>query len=86
MARAILEEGVFLADEINGIIKDSIDEAIVSSQFSHDKVTHWTNGIAEVCMKRLTNLAKPFKYIGSRTIRWENKSMYVIVTVFGIAI
>lgn len=32
-------QGVFLADEINGIIKDSIDEAIVSSQFNHDKVS-----------------------------------------------
>ncbi|CAM6129347.1 unnamed protein product [Calypogeia fissa] len=106
-----LDEGVFLADEINGIIKDSIDEAILTSQFNHDKVLHWTSGVAEVCMKRLTGLAKPFKYIvtcvimqkngagmitatscywdrdtdGSRTIRWENKSMYVIVTVFGIS-
>ncbi|CAK9253406.1 unnamed protein product [Sphagnum jensenii] len=106
-----LEEGMFVPDEINTIIKDSIDEAIMSTQFHHDKVTKWTNGVSEVCMRRLANLGKPFKYIvtcvimqkngagmitatscywdrstdGSRTIRWENKSMYVIVTIFGVS-
>jgi hypothetical protein len=31
---------MFVPDEINTIIKDSIDEAIMSAQFHHDKVYH----------------------------------------------
>ncbi|KAG0582289.1 hypothetical protein M758_3G048600 [Ceratodon purpureus] len=106
------EDAMFILDEIKTVIKDSIDEAIGSQQFNHDKVTHWTNGVSESCIKRLAVLNKPFKYVvttvimqkngagmimatscfwdkaadGSNTIRWENKTMYVIVTVFGAAI
>lgn len=106
-----LEDSMFVVDEINLIIKDSIDEAIGSSQFQHDRVTHWSNAVGEACTKRLITLAKPFKYIattiimqktgagmvmatsshwdkgsdGTRTIRWENKTMYVIVTIFGVS-
>ncbi|KAI5078460.1 hypothetical protein GOP47_0006131 [Adiantum capillus-veneris] len=100
----------FLSDEIDLIIKNSIDEAIMSAQFHHEKVKRWTANVVELCMKRLADLDKPFKYVvtciimqkngagmstatscfwdtnvdGSRTIRWENKSMYCIVTVFGL--
>ncbi|KAH7296460.1 hypothetical protein KP509_26G023800 [Ceratopteris richardii] len=100
----------FASDEIDPIIKNSIDEAIMSAQFHHEKVKHWTANVVELCVKRLADLDKPFKYIvtciimqksgagmstatscywdtnvdGSRTIRWENKSMYCIVTVFGL--
>ncbi|MCO5615117.1 hypothetical protein L7F22_069406 [Adiantum nelumboides] len=83
----------------------------MSAQFHHEKVKRWTANVVELCMKRLADLDKPFKYVvtciimqkngagmstatscfwdtnvdGSRTIRWENKSMYCIVTVFGLA-
>ena len=72
----------------------------------------WTSQLVESCLKRLTALNKPFKYVvtlaimqkngaglhtaascywdnttdGSRTVRWENKTMYCIATVFGLAI
>ena len=32
-------QSMFIVDEINAIIKDSIDEAIMSAQFHHDKVS-----------------------------------------------
>ena len=76
------------------------------------QVNSWCSLTVEHCLKRLTALNKPFKYIvtcvimqkngaglhtssscywdnstdGSRTVRWENKSMYCIATVFGVAI
>eukprot|EP00873_Tetraselmis_striata_P046500 jgi/Tetstr1/466764/TSEL_011234.t1 len=59
------------------------------------KVGQWTSACLDTCVKKLTALNKPFKYVvtcvvmqknGSRTVRWENKSMYCICTVFGLAI
>ncbi|EFJ19374.1 hypothetical protein SELMODRAFT_107896, partial [Selaginella moellendorffii] len=102
----------FLPDEINGIIKDALDQSLGSNQFRHDKVTDWTTSVCEVCLNNLVKLDKPFKYAvtclimqkngagmvtatscfwdtaadGSKTIRWENKTMYCIVTVFGLQI
>lgn len=102
----------FLPDEVNTIVKNSIDEAVGRAQFHHEKVGHWTAKVVELCMKHLTDLDKPFKYVvtciimqkngagmttatscfwdtttdESRTVRWENKTMYCIVTVFGLGI
>jgi dynein light chain Tctex-type 1 len=102
----------FVADDVSTIIKDSLDTVLQSQQYNADKVPQWTSVCMESCMKRLTALNKPFKYIvtclimqktgaglhtaascfwdsatdGSRTVRWENKTMYCICSVFGLAI
>jgi hypothetical protein len=36
----------------------------VGTSYQHVKVGQWTNDVIEHSMKRLTTLAKPFKYIG----------------------
>ncbi|KAK9809879.1 hypothetical protein WJX72_000896 [[Myrmecia] bisecta] len=106
------EEAAFVADEVSSIIKDSIDAVLQNQQYNQNKVGQWTSTCLESCIKRLTALNKPFKYVvtcvimqkngaglhtaascfwdnatdGSRTVRWENKTMYCISTVFGLAI
>ena len=90
----------------------SIDTTLQNQTYNHNKVAQWTSNCVEQCLKRLTALNKPFKYIvtciimqktgaglhtasscywdngsdGSCTYKWENKSMYCICTVFGLAI
>lgn len=107
-----IEEAAFVADDVSNIIKESIDAVLQNQQYSETKVSQWTSSCLEHCIKRLTALNKPFKYVvtciimqkngaglhtaascwwdsttdGSRTVRWENKSMYCICTVFGLAI
>ena len=102
----------FAADEVSNIIKESVDTVLQSEQYNVDKVGQWTNNCMECCLKRLTALAKPYKYVvtclimqktgaglhsaascfwdnatdGSRTVRWENKTMIVITSVFGLAL
>ena len=102
----------FAADEVSNIIKESVDTVLQSEQYSADRMGQWTNNCMEGCMKRLTALAKPYKYVvtclimqktgagmhtsascfwdnatdGSRTVRWENKTMYCITSVFGLAL
>ncbi|GMH38479.1 hypothetical protein BSKO_06363 [Bryopsis sp. KO-2023] len=106
------EEAAFVGDDVSNIIKDSIDTVLQNQQFSLTKVGQWTAGCLENCIKKLTSMNKPFKYVvtcvimqkngaglhtaascfwdnstdGSRTVRWENKTMYCICTVFGLAV
>ncbi|XP_028809364.1 dynein light chain Tctex-type 1 isoform X1 [Denticeps clupeoides] len=106
------DEVAFVVDEVNSIIKESVEGAIGGSTYQHSRVNQWTNSIVEQCLGQLSKLDKPFKYIvtciimqkngaglqtasscfwdnatdGSCTVRWENKSVYCIVSVFGLAI
>ena len=103
---------MFVGDDVNDIIKESIDAVLGNAPYKHAFVGQWTNDVVETCVKRLAALNKPFKYVvtcvimqrngaglhtasscywdndtdGSRTVRWENKSMYCVTTVFGLAI
>mmetsp|Transcript_5273 Transcript_5273/g.13492 ORF Transcript_5273/g.13492 Transcript_5273/m.13492 type:complete len:113 (+) Transcript_5273:206-544(+) len=106
------EEAAFVQDEVSSIVKESIDQVMQIATYNHAKVPQWTSDVIETCMKKLTLLNKPFKYIvtcaimqrtgaglhmasscywdntsdGSVTQKWENKTCYCIVTVFGLAI
>eukprot|EP00735_Rhodelphis_limneticus_P005312 TRINITY_DN17100_c0_g1::TRINITY_DN17100_c0_g1_i1::g.20946::m.20946 TRINITY_DN17100_c0_g1::TRINITY_DN17100_c0_g1_i1::g.20946 ORF type:complete len:131 (+),score=-0.94,sp/Q9Z336/DYLT1_RAT/69.03/7e-57,Tctex-1/PF03645.8/1.8e-37 TRINITY_DN17100_c0_g1_i1:54-395(+) len=106
------EETSFVPDDVNGIIRETIDQLLGNTTYQHNKIGQWTSNVVEQCLKRLTALNKPFKYIvtciimqkngaglhtasscfwdttsdGSVTVRWENKTMYCITTVFGLAI
>ena len=42
----------------------SIEATIGVNAYQHNKVNQWTSNILEQCLKRLTSLGKPFKYIG----------------------
>ena len=101
-----------MAEDVSTIIKDSLDTVLQGQQYLSDKVGQWTNDCMESCLKRLTALNKPFKYVvtclimqktgaglhtaascfwdnstdGSRTVRWESKTMYCICSVFGLAL
>eukprot|EP01137_Pigoraptor_chileana_P035017 Opistho-2@28429 len=106
------EESAFIVEEVTGIIKESVEALIGAAHYQHSKVGQWSSNVVELCLKRLTALNKPFKYIvtcvimqkngaglhtasscywdnqsdGSCTVRWENKTMYCITSVFGLAI
>lgn len=87
-------------------------QAIGDNQFTQLKLNHWTNAIAEGCLKQLAALSKPFKYVvtvnlvqkagagfhcasssrwrdktdGKLAVQWENKTIFVLATVFWLAI
>lgn len=108
----VFVQGVFVAEDVSNVIKECLDNTLQSQQYDADMVPQWTNECLESCIRRLTTLSKPFKYIvtclilqktgaglhtaascfwdsstdGSRTVRWENKSMYCICSVFGLAL
>ncbi|KAI8803438.1 Tctex-1 [Cladochytrium replicatum] len=106
------EEKTFVVEEVNTVIKESIENTIQNAAYHHNKVAQWNSNIVELCLKKLTQLNKPFKYIvtctvmqkngaglhaassafwdsttdGSTTYKYDSKTMYVIVSVFGLAI
>lgn len=53
-----------MVDEVNDIIKYSIEHSIGSQLYQQNMVNKWTDSIIENCITRLSKLAKPFKYIG----------------------
>lgn len=106
-------ETTFVQEEVSLVIKESVESTIGVNTYQHNKVSQWSSNIVEQCLKRLTALGKPFKYVvsvvilqktgaglhtasscywdnqtdGSCTWRLDNnKSMYIICSVFGLAI
>lgn len=106
------EEKAFVVDEVTAIIKESIEGTIQNAAYHHNKVAQWNANIVEQCLKRLSSLNKPFKYIvtciimqkngaglhtasscywdnssdGSAAYRYDSKTMYTIVHVYGLQI
>ncbi|KAL3899245.1 MAG: hypothetical protein SGCHY_002185 [Lobulomycetales sp.] len=107
-----VEEKAFVVEEVNNIIKESIEGTIQNAAYHHNKVAQWNSNIVEQSLKKLTGLNKPFKYIvtctvmqkngaglhaatscywdnssdGNTTYKYDSKTMYIIVNVFGLAI
>ncbi|XP_025418315.1 dynein light chain Tctex-type 1-like [Sipha flava] len=105
------EENRFDVNEVSDIINNSIENTIGNQLYQQNMVNKWVNDVVDYCLKRLCQLAKPFKYMVICTIlqkngagfhaasscywdnstdrkcnvKWENESMYVIVTIFGLA-
>lgn len=47
----------------------SIESSIGGNVYQHSRVNQWTTAVMEQCLHQLSKLGKPFKYIGTVTIR-----------------
>ncbi len=52
-----------MPEDVSNIIKESIDNVLQNQQYNEQRVSQWTSSCLESCMKRLTSLNKPFKYV-----------------------
>lgn len=57
-------ETTFVVDEVTLVIKESVESTIGANTYQHNKVNQWSSNIVEQCLKKLTALGKPFKYVG----------------------
>ncbi|KTG25572.1 hypothetical protein cypCar_00020623 [Cyprinus carpio] len=80
------DEVSFSPDEASNVVKECIEGIIGGVDYSQNKVNQWTASIVEHTLTQLVKQGKPFKYIGSCTVRWENRTMYCVVSVFAVAI
>lgn len=102
----------FVSEEVNSIVKDTIEQVIGSTSYNHSKVTQLTDQVIDEVLKKLVAQKKPYKYLVSCTlmqktgaglhtgcsaywdtttdrvavVRWENRSMYCVMTIFGVSI
>ena len=61
-----------MGDDVNDIIKESIDAVLGNAPYKHAFVGQWTNDVVETCVKRLAALNKPFKYVVTCVIMQRN--------------
>eukprot|EP00161_Ancyromonas_sigmoides_P000621 TRINITY_DN1047_c0_g1_i1.p2 TRINITY_DN1047_c0_g1~~TRINITY_DN1047_c0_g1_i1.p2 ORF type:complete len:132 (-),score=99.21 TRINITY_DN1047_c0_g1_i1:48-392(-) len=70
---AASEESSFVVEDVQTIIKDSVDATLPTTQaYAHGKVGQWTSNIVEQCLKRLSALNKPFKYVVTCLVMQRN--------------
>eukprot|EP00243_Klebsormidium_subtile_P005332 TRINITY_DN2118_c0_g1_i1.p1 TRINITY_DN2118_c0_g1~~TRINITY_DN2118_c0_g1_i1.p1 ORF type:complete len:111 (-),score=24.51 TRINITY_DN2118_c0_g1_i1:503-835(-) len=50
-------------EEVDTVIRESIEQALGQTAFIHNKLNVWTSNIVESCLKRLSSLSKPYKYV-----------------------
>merc|ERR1711892_1364308 len=58
----------FVTDEVNQVIKDSIELVIGGAQYESKKIDGWMNSVIEQCIENLTRLDKPYKYVATAII------------------
>ncbi|KAF4797824.1 Dynein light chain Tctex-type 3 [Turdus rufiventris] len=80
------DEMIFNADEAHNIVKECIENVLGKADYNHNKVNQWTAAIVEQSLTHLVKLGKTYKYIGTCTVRWENRTMNCVVNVFAVAI
>jgi dynein light chain Tctex-type 1 len=66
------EESAFVVEDVQNIIKESIEAVLEGCTYQSIKVPQWTNNVVEQCMKRLIALNKPFKYVVTCLIMQKN--------------
>lgn len=55
-------------DEINGVIKQSMEDIVNGNIYQQNKVNVWTSQVVETCLQSLAKLNKSFKYIGIKKL------------------
>mmetsp|Transcript_40524 Transcript_40524/g.77414 ORF Transcript_40524/g.77414 Transcript_40524/m.77414 type:complete len:120 (-) Transcript_40524:351-710(-) len=57
------EDQLVTLDEMDAVIRQSIESTLGTAGFQPSKINAWTSNIVEGCLKRLAALEKPFKYV-----------------------
>ncbi|CAG9460193.1 unnamed protein product [Pedinophyceae sp. YPF-701] len=57
------EDEIFLEEDVQMVIKEVLHSVLGDNVFTISKVDTWANNIVEGCLKKLTSLNKPYKYI-----------------------
>ena len=72
LLRSRASQAVFVGDDVNDIIKESIDAVLENALHKHAFVGQWTNDVVETCVKRLAALNRPFKCVVTCVIMQRN--------------
>lgn len=66
------EESAFVIEEVERVVVSAIESQLKDELYEEGKVQRWIDTILETCVKDLTALKKPFKYIATCSIVQKN--------------
>jgi dynein light chain Tctex-type 1 len=58
-----MDEARLGAEEVNPILVEATEETLAGHQFLYADISKWTKEIMDTCIRNLTALKKPYKYI-----------------------
>jgi hypothetical protein len=70
------EELAFVAEEVDRIILNSIENCLKDEVYDEQLVSQWVDIICESIMRGLSDLRKPLKYIGKDLIPLSTRCLY----------
>jgi dynein light chain Tctex-type 1 len=66
------EAAEFNQEDVEGIVKVAIVNALNNNSYNQKKVNEWTNQIVAACLKNLQMLERPYKYVITCIIMQKN--------------
>ena len=66
------EQNEFVTEQVQDIVKKSINTTLQGVSYTKEKVGVWCNQIVDGCLKSLSALGKPFKYVVTCIIMQKN--------------
>ena len=66
------EAAAFVGEDVQNIVKEIVESVLGKKQYSHGDLSDWSIRVLEGCLKRLTQLNKPFKYVVTCVIMQRN--------------
>lgn len=63
LVKMLEDDTTFITEDVNKVIKDSIEAVIGANSYQVDKVNQWSTSISESVLTALSKLKKPFKYV-----------------------
>lgn len=70
-------------DDVSKIIKDAVESTIGGNSYENDKVNQWSGTVVDTCIQVLTQLQKPYKYIGECVIE-EFFTQVLLIPDYGL--
>ena len=66
------EQEYFSVEDVETIIKTSVNNVLKDAIYNPDKVHHWSNSIIDSTLKGLQSLNRPFKYVVTAVLVQKN--------------
>eukprot|EP00927_Polykrikos_kofoidii_P063770 TRINITY_DN58649_c0_g1_i1.p1 TRINITY_DN58649_c0_g1~~TRINITY_DN58649_c0_g1_i1.p1 ORF type:complete len:129 (-),score=18.55 TRINITY_DN58649_c0_g1_i1:199-531(-) len=67
-------ENEFVSAQVNDIVKSAVTKCLGVASYNKDRVNAWCTQIIDDCLKELSKLEKPFKYVVTCVIMQKNGS------------
>eukprot|EP00743_Colponemidia_sp_Colp-15_P001423 GILK01001561.1.p2 GENE.GILK01001561.1~~GILK01001561.1.p2 ORF type:complete len:112 (-),score=17.95 GILK01001561.1:227-562(-) len=65
-------ENEFVVEQVQEIVRNAMEMTLGNVSYNKEKVNGWCSSIMDLCLKELSKLMKPFKYVVTCVIMQKN--------------